>query len=108
MGSDMPHKQELDPRILADADKYVADSVQGAAAAGELHHAIAAGAFEAGSVYGELGALASGRLPGRTSADELTVADLTGLGIQDAAMAGLIARLAEQQGAGQDLPLGES
>lgn len=108
MGSDMPHKQELDPRILADADKYVADSVQGAAASGELHHAIAAGVFEVGSVYGELGALASGRLPGRTSADELTVADLTGLGIQDAAMAVLIARLAEQQGAGQDLPLGES
>ena len=108
MGSDMPHKQELDPRILADADKYVADSVQGAAASGELHHAIAAGVFQADSVYGELGALASGRLSGRTSADELTVADLTGLGIQDAAMAVLIARLAEQQGAGQNLPLGES
>lgn len=107
MGSDMPHKQELDPRILAEADKYVADSVDGAAASGELHHAIAAGVFERGSVYGELGALASGRLPGRASADELTVADLTGLGIQDAAMAVLITRLARQQRAGQDLPLGE-
>lgn len=107
MGSDMPHKQELDPQVLAEADKYVADSVQAAAVSGELHHAIAAGVFDAGSAYGELGALASGRLGGRTSADELTVADLTGLGIQDAAMAVVVARLAEQQGAGQDLPLGE-
>jgi ornithine cyclodeaminase len=61
-----------------------------------------------GSVYGELGALASGRLPGRTSEEELTVADLTGLGIQDAAVAALVTRLAEQREAGRDLPLGES
>ncbi|HEX6931675.1 MAG TPA: hypothetical protein VF162_06010 [Streptosporangiaceae bacterium] len=107
MGSDMPHKQELDPRILAQADMYVADSLERAVASGELHHAAAAGVFDAGSAYGELGAVASGRLPGRTAAGELTVADLTGLGIQDAAMAVLIARLAEQQGAGRELPLGE-
>jgi ornithine cyclodeaminase len=104
----MPHKQELDPDILAAADKYVPDSLQAAGVSGELHHAIKAGAFNAGSVYGELGAVASGRLPGRTSADELTVADLTGLGIQDAAIAALGTRLAEQHGADRDLPLGES
>jgi ornithine cyclodeaminase/alanine dehydrogenase-like protein (mu-crystallin family) len=37
----------------------------------------------------------------------LTVADLTGLGVQDAAIASLVARLAEQRGAGQDISLGE-
>jgi ornithine cyclodeaminase len=57
---------------------------------------------------GELGAVASGRLPGRTTEDELTVADLTGLGIQDAAIASLLTRRAGQSGAGQDLPLGGS
>jgi ornithine cyclodeaminase len=108
VGADMPHKQELDPHILAEADKYVPDSIQAAAVSGELHHAINAGVFDAGSVYGELGAVASGRLPGRTGADELTVADLTGLGIQDAAIAALVTRLAEQHGVGRDLPLGES
>jgi hypothetical protein len=36
------------------------------------------------------------------------VADLTGLGIQDAAVAALVTRLAEQREAGRDLPLGES
>lgn len=108
VGADMPHKQELDPRILAAASKYVPDSIQAAAVSGELHHAIKVGVFAAGSVYGELGAVASGRLPGRAGADELTVADLTGLGIQDAAIAALVTRLAEQHGAGRDLPLGQS
>jgi ornithine cyclodeaminase len=86
----------------------VPDSIQAAAVCGELHHAIEAGVFDVGSVHGELGALASGRMPGRTSEDELTVADLTGLGIQDAAMAVLIDRLAGKRGVGRDLPLGES
>lgn len=108
VGSDMPHKQELDPRVLAAADKYVPDSIAAAAACGELHHAIEAGVFGPGRVYGELGALASGRLPGRAGEDELTVADLTGLGVQDAAIAALAARLAAEHGAGRDLPLGDS
>src|SRR4051794_23857168 len=100
VGSDMPHKQELDPRILAAADKYVPDSIDAAADSGELKHALEAGLLEAGSVYGELTAVASGRLAGRTADDEVTVADLTGLGIQDAAVAALAARLADEHGAG--------
>ena len=106
-GSDMPHKQELDPRIVVAAGKYVPDSIDAAADSGELHHALQAGLLEVGSVYGELTAVASGRLAGRTNGDELTVADLTGLGIQDAAVAALAARLAGEHGAGRDVPLGE-
>jgi ornithine cyclodeaminase len=107
VGSDMPHKQELDPRILVAAGKYVPDSIDAAADSGELRHALEAGLLEAGSVYGELTAVASGRLAGRTADDELTVADLTGLGIQDAAVAALAARLADEHGAGRDVPLGD-
>jgi ornithine cyclodeaminase len=106
VGSDMPHKQELDPRILVTAGKYVPDSIDAAAESGELHHALEAGLLETGSVYGELPAVASGRLAGRTADDELTVADLTGLGIQDAAVAALTARLAGERGAGRDVQLG--
>jgi ornithine cyclodeaminase len=108
VGADMPHKQEIAPQILAAADKYVPDSAQAAAVCGELHHAIEAGLFSTGLVYGELPALASGRQPGRASDKELTVADLTGLGVQDAAVAALVTRLAEQHDAGRDLPLAES
>jgi len=107
VGSDMPHEQELDPRILVAVGKYVPDSIDAAADSGELHHALEAGPLEAGSVYGELTAVASGRLAGRTADDELTVADLTGLGIQDAAVAVLATRLADEHGAGRDVPLGD-
>ncbi len=105
VGSDMPHKQELDPQVLAAADKYVPDSIDAARTSGELHHAVEAGVLDVASVYGELAALASGRLPGRTRDDELTVADLTGLGIQDAAVAAFVAGRAEELGAGENIPL---
>lgn len=105
VGSDMPHKQELDPRVLAAASKYVPDSIEAALTSGELHHAVESGVFDVGSVYGELAALASGRRPGRVRNDELTVADLTGLGIQDVAVAAFVARRAGERGAGQDIPL---
>ena len=38
-------------------------------------------------VYAELGELALGRRPGREREDEITVADLTGVGVQDAGIA---------------------
>jgi ornithine cyclodeaminase/alanine dehydrogenase-like protein (mu-crystallin family) len=108
VGSDMPHKQELDPRLLAAADKYVPDSVEAALASGELHHAVESGVFYVGSVYGELAALASGRLPGRMRKDELTVADLTGLGIQDVAVAAFVAGRAEELNIGEVISLAET
>jgi ornithine cyclodeaminase/alanine dehydrogenase-like protein (mu-crystallin family) len=43
----------------------------------------------------------------KTADDEVTVADLTGLGIQNAAMAALAARLADEHGGGRDVPLGD-
>lgn len=106
VGSDMPHKQELDPRLLVTADKYVPDSIDSAADSGELHHALEAGLLTLGSVYGELTGVASGRLAGRADDTERTVADLTGLGIQDAAVAALADRLAAEHGAGRDMPVG--
>jgi ornithine cyclodeaminase/alanine dehydrogenase-like protein (mu-crystallin family) len=38
-GSDMPYKQDLEPRVLAAASKYVPDNIDAAAASGELHRA---------------------------------------------------------------------
>ena len=54
---------------------------------GNLHHAVAAGVTTRKRVYAELGDLAAGRRPGRENPDEITVADLTGVGVQDAAIA---------------------
>jgi ornithine cyclodeaminase/alanine dehydrogenase-like protein (mu-crystallin family) len=87
VGTGSPEKIELDPALLARADKLVADRVFQTERYGNLHHAIAAGAVTRDKVYAELGDLAAGRLPGRENAHEITVADLTGVGVQDAAIA---------------------
>jgi len=87
VGTGSPEKIELEPALLGRADKLVADRVFQTERYGNLHHAIAAGAVTRDKVYAELGDLAAGRLPGRESASEITVADLTGVGVQDAAIA---------------------
>src|SRR6266581_384099 len=87
VGTGSPEKVELEPAVLARADKLVADRVSQTERYGNLRHAVAAGAVTRGKVYAELGDLAAGRLAGRESASELTVADLTGVGGQDAAIA---------------------
>jgi len=87
VGTGSPEKIELEPAVLARADKLVADRLLQTERYGNLHHAIAAGAVTRDKVYAELGDLAAGRLPGRAGTDEITVADLTGVGVQDAAIA---------------------
>jgi ectoine utilization protein EutC len=100
MGSDLPDKNELDPRLLARADKLVVDSLQSALTSGELHHAVRAGLVTPDDVYAELGELTAGRVPGRERDDEVTVADLTGLGVQDVAISALLADRAAALGLG--------
>src|SRR5437763_6659737 len=86
-GTGSPEKVELEPGLLRRADKLVADRISQTERYGNLHHALAAGVVTRDKVYAELGDLAAGRLPGRETAGEITVADLTGVGVQDAAIA---------------------
>ena len=67
--------------------KLIADRVSQTERYGNLHHALVAGAVTREKVYGELADLAAGRVAGRERASEITVADLTGVGVQDAAIA---------------------
>jgi ornithine cyclodeaminase len=91
VGSDEPTKQELDPAVLARADIVAVDDRNQTASFGELHHAIDAGLCTADEAV-TLGALLEGAAAGRTRRDEITVADLTGVGVQDAAIAALVLR----------------
>jgi ornithine cyclodeaminase len=93
LGSDSPGKQELDPECLDRADLVVVDRFAQCSAFGELKHALAAGLLTRNDVHGELGGIAAGRLPGRTSDREITIADLTGVGFQDTAIASAAFRL---------------
>jgi ornithine cyclodeaminase len=89
VGADTPGKQELDAACLARADILVVDSLSQCARFGELSHAIAAGLMREEDVRGQLGEVVAGRKPGRTTDDEITICDLTGVGFQDTAIAAL-------------------
>lgn len=85
VGSDSPGKQELDPMILRRADVLVADSIEQCRRLGELQHAI-----DVADRAVELGAICAGIEPGRRHSTELTVCDLTGVGVQDVAAANVV------------------
>ncbi|UCI09740.1 cyclodeaminase [Mesorhizobium sp. B1-1-8] len=89
MGSDAEHKNEIAPAILRMADLYVADSARQTRRLGELHHAIATGVMPADAEVTELGQIIAGTKHGRRSASDITIADLTGTGVQDTAIATL-------------------
>jgi ectoine utilization protein EutC len=103
VGSDGPHKQELDTHILAKADRVFADSIEQCIKLGEIHHAIKAELLKREDIDGELGQVISGAIPGRQSANEITVCDLTGVGVQDAYIAALAFEKANASNAGETL-----
>ena len=100
MGSDAEHKNEIEPAVITGAGLYVADSLKQTRRLGELHHAIEAGLVTEGMGFSELGEIVAGRKPGRSGPEQITVADLTGTGIQDTAIATLAAARAAAAGAG--------
>lgn len=100
MGSDQHSKEELSPDCLIKADRYVPDRLSQTRLIGELRGAIAAGHVASDRDFAEIGAIIAGSAPGRQSDDELTIADLTGTGVQDTAIANLAAARAAETGAG--------
>ncbi len=90
--------------MLALADVVAADHPPVAAVNGEIHHAIAAGAIRLEDVV-SLGALAAGEAAGRTDDAQITVCDLVGVGVQDAAVAAEVMRRAIESGAGRTIEI---
>ena len=82
MGSDTQEKIELDPRILQNADIVVADSISQCLLRGEIHQALKAGVLEKERIL-ELGNVIVKPELQRTSEEQITIADLTGVAVQD-------------------------
>lgn len=87
MGSDSPQKNELDPRILQAADRFVVDRVSQSLERGEMRSAVEAGILSPDQRPDELGAICRAAVSGRRSDREISVCDLTGTGVQDTAIA---------------------
>ena len=87
MGSDAEQKNELDPQIIKDCDLYIPDNQSQTSILGELHHAIKNGIISSEIEFNDLGKIILDPSLGRKNINDITVADLTGTGVQDTAIA---------------------
>ena len=96
MGTDTKGKQEVEAALLVKADVFT-DEVAQSISIGEAQHAVAQGLIQESDVA-QIGAVINGINPGRTSDDQITLFDGTGVGLQDLAVAASVVDLAVRQG----------
>lgn len=82
VGADSSQKQELDENIFKNADVIVADSISQCMERGDIAHAIHKEIIDKGRIV-ELGTILSGQNKGRMNDQQISIADLTGLAVQD-------------------------
>ena len=96
MGTDTKGKQEVEAELVARATVFTDEIVQ-SITIGECQHAVARGLIGETGIS-ELGAVVNGTHPGRRSAEEITLYDGTGIGLQDLAVAAAAVDLAIRKG----------
>jgi ornithine cyclodeaminase len=103
MGTDTVGKQEVTADLLASATVFT-DEVAQAVSLGEAQHAVAAGQLAEADIT-PIGAVINGAHPGRQGAEEITLFDGTGVGLQDLAVAAAVVELAVAQGVAIDIDI---
>ncbi|MBQ4649595.1 MAG: ornithine cyclodeaminase family protein [Firmicutes bacterium] len=103
IGSDMEGKQELDVDLVA-AAKLFCDDLTQVINVGECEKAVKQGLVSPGDIT-EMGDVILGRAQGRRDAEEITIFDSTGIGLQDLMVASQITDMAENQGFGVKMEL---
>ncbi|WP_422021448.1 iminosuccinate reductase BhcD [Roseibium sp.] len=96
MGTDTKGKQEVEAELVATATVFT-DEVAQSSTIGECQHAVASGLIYESDIN-EIGAVINGNHKGRTSEDEITLFDGTGVGLQDLAVASAVVDLAVEKG----------
>jgi alanine dehydrogenase len=84
VGADKAGDQELDPRIVQRARIFV-DDIRQCRTDGEINVPLREGLIGEKDIAGEIGEVITGRKPGRTSDEEITLFDSTGIALQDSA-----------------------
>ena len=104
-GTDTRDKNEVEAALFRRA-KVVVDDVAQATTLGDTHHAVDQGLFGAADIHATLGEILAGRKNGlRTSDDEITLFDATGLAFQDLVAGDLAVKLAAENGVGTRVSL---
>ncbi|MBO9409456.1 ornithine cyclodeaminase family protein [Shimia sp. R9_1] len=96
MGTDTKGKQEVEAELLVRANVFT-DEVAQSVSIGEAQHAVGQGLIKDADVA-EIGAVINGTIAGRTSPDQITLFDGTGVGLQDLAVAAAVVDLAVKKG----------
>jgi alanine dehydrogenase len=102
IGADAKGKQELESSLTKKA-KVVVDDLAQAVHSGEVNVPISEGVLKPEEICAQLGEVLVGRKPGRTSDEEITIFDSTGLAIQDVATGAVVYRKALETGIGMRL-----
>lgn len=103
MGTDTKGKQEVDPELIAAATVFT-DEIAQSITIGEAQHAVAQGLIKEDDIT-PIGDVINGKHKGRSSDDEITIFDGTGVGLQDLAIASVAAELAVKKGEAQQIEL---
>lgn len=103
MGSDSEEKQEIEAAVAGRVDILACDLKAQSFRLGELRSALAAGVITGDSPVVELGALIRRLHPGRTDPGQITMCDLTGVGVQDTMIATRAFAIAERKGLGVEI-----
>lgn len=103
MGTDTKGKQEMDAELMSVATVFT-DEVAQSITIGETQHAIAAGSITAEAIT-PVGDVINGKHAGRTSDQEITLFDGTGVGLQDLAVAAVAVKLAVEKGQAERIAL---
>ena len=97
--------QEAPAATILRARVFVDDVMAAAHEAGDIIKPIRAGLYSTNELAGTLGQLALGQIPGRTSAEEITIFKSVGLAVQDAAAAARALQRAQAAGLGREIEL---
>ncbi|MCO5058714.1 MAG: ornithine cyclodeaminase family protein [Rhizobiaceae bacterium] len=101
MGTDTKGKQEVEAELVAAATVFT-DEVAQSVLIGECQRAVSEGLISETDIT-PIGAVINGVHAGRSSDDEITLFDGTGVGLQDLAVASVAVDLAKKAGRAQDV-----
>jgi alanine dehydrogenase len=101
MGTDTKGKQEVEASLLGRATVFT-DEVAQSITIGEAQHAVAEGLIKQSDIH-QIGKVINGTHKGRSSDDEITLFDGTGVGLQDLAVAASVVELALKNGVAIDV-----
>ena len=105
IGSNFAEKREIDVEAVRRCDVIAADSVeQSKIEAGDLIQAFG-GDESRWTLVHEFAAIVTGKVPGRTGAEQVTLFKSNGIAIEDVVVAGKVYEIARERGMGRDVPM---